>query len=327
MLVVVLVLGSQFCRRQGSLFRSTSAGVYRHAVFCDVAHSSSSSLSGVVSLHTLPASSIWRVIWLGFVGNTLYQALFALGLSHDHGGQQFDAALTTSGFMALVRGNTWIEHITRRMMIGILLAMLGIIFVMTSRGASFSMQTLWGDLITLLSVFCWVVYVLGVRTRGRAGLVHPAHRTLNDRWISGTDSLVCLSSSKSIWAASTLRLVRASLLGAAFMVVAYLLYNRSVRKIGSVQTSICTGVHSVITALVHGVSFGERPTLTQALERLLIIAGVVATRRDIRPSNITVEERPRLLDTLSELESDQRNVIPLRETFCVNASTSSRILV
>ena len=59
-----------------------------------------------------------------------------------------------------------------------------------------------------------------------------------------------------------------------------MLYNRSVRKIGSVQTSMYGSAIPVITALVAWGVFGERPTLTQALGATLIIAGVVATRRD-----------------------------------------------
>jgi drug/metabolite transporter (DMT)-like permease len=64
------------------------------------------------------------------------------------------------------------------------------------------------------------------------------------------------------------------------LVVAYLLYNRSVRKIGSVQTSMYGSAIPVITALVAWGAFGERPTVTQALGAALIISGVVATRRD-----------------------------------------------
>lgn len=242
----------------------------------------------LVSRHELrrpPSGSVWRMIWLGFVGNTLYQALFAIGLSKTTAANSAMLLSTTPALLALVGGLLGIERITRRMMAGIALAMLGIVLVMAARGASFSTQTIAGDLITLASVFCWVSYVLGVRTvDGKVSSLQLTSLSM----MAGTPGLLVLGLPQlmrvdwpSISAFAWFGLVYSALLS---LVVAYLLYNRSVRRIGSVQTSVHGSGIPVIAALVAWPVLGERPTLLQAVGAVLIIAGVLATRRgDQRP--------------------------------------------
>jgi drug/metabolite transporter (DMT)-like permease len=62
-------------------------------------------------------------------------------------------------------------------------------------------------------------------------------------------------------------------------VVCYLLYNRNVRLLGGVKTTIYGCVIPVIAALIAWPVLGERPTLPQAIGAILIVAGVLITRR------------------------------------------------
>jgi drug/metabolite transporter (DMT)-like permease len=228
----------------------------------------------------IPRGTGWRIVWLGLVGNTLYQAAFAIGLSMTRPANSAMLLSTTPALLALVGGMMGIERITRRMMAGIVLAMVGMVFVMSARGLSFSFDTLKGDLITLLSVFFWVAYVLGVRTvDGQVSSIQLTALSM----IAGAPALILLglpqlsrvdfsSLNWLVW----IGLLYSTLLS---LVVAYLLYNRSVRRIGSVQTSMHGSAIPVVAALTAWVAMGERPTLFQAIGAALIIAGVVFTRR------------------------------------------------
>jgi drug/metabolite transporter (DMT)-like permease len=241
----------------------------------------------------IPTGSAWRIIWLGLVGNTLYQAAFAIGLSMTKPANSAMLLATTPALLALVGGLLGIERITRRMMAGILLAMLGIVFVISSRGISFSFETLKGDLITLLSVFCWVAYVLGVRTvDGQVSSIQLTALSM----IAGAPGLILLGLPQLIQVdfASLNGLVWVGLLYSTFLslVLAYLLYNRSVRKIGSVHTSMHGSAIPIVTALAAWIAMGERPTVFQALGAALIIAGVVFTRPSKTRPAVPVEEAP-----------------------------------
>lgn len=240
----------------------------------------------------IPSGSSWRILWLGLVGNTLYQAAFAIGLSMTKPANSAMLLSTTPALLALVGGLLGIERITRRMLAGILLAMIGMIFVMSARGLSFSFDTMKGDLITLLSVFFWVAYVLGVRTvDGQISSIQLTALSM----IAGAPGLILLGLPQlsrvnfaSLNAFVWIGLLYSTLLS---LVVAYLLYNRSVRRIGSVQTSLHGSGIPVVAAIAAWIAMGERPTLLQAIGAALIISGVVFTRRGSKPRvTPTVEE-------------------------------------
>ncbi len=242
-------------------------------------------------LRKLPAGNVWRVIWLGVIGNTIYQTVFSIGLSMTTAANSAMLLSTTPALLALAGGLLGIERITRRMTGGIVLAMAGIVLVMTARGASFSLPTMTGDLMTLASVVCWVTYVLGVRTVDRR--VSSLQLTALSM-LAGTPGLVLLGLPQlmkldwsSVGALAWLGLLYSSLFS---LVLAYLLYNRSVRRIGSVQTSIHGSGIPVIAALVAWPVLGEVPTLLQGVGAALIIAGVLATRRGDSKPVAPVEE-------------------------------------
>ncbi len=225
--------------------------------------------------------NLWRFVWLGFIGNTAYQVLFAIGLSMTTAANSAMLLSTTPALLALCGGLLGIEKITRRMLVAIGLAVSGVALVMSARGTSFSESTAIGDLITLLSVFCWVAYVLGVRTV--SGKVSSLQLTALSM-IAGTPGLILLGAPQlarldwgSVSTAAWLGLMYSTFLS---LIVAYLLYNRSVRRIGSVQTSIYGSGIPVIAALAAWAVLDEKLTWLQGIGAALIIAGLVASRRD-----------------------------------------------
>ena len=89
----------------------------------------------------VPKGTFWRLVLLGIVGHTLYQALFVQGLSRTTTANSAMILSTTPAFVALAGAIIGIERVTRRMAAGIVIASLGIVVVMVSRGASFSLRT------------------------------------------------------------------------------------------------------------------------------------------------------------------------------------------
>lgn len=227
-----------------------------------------------------PRGSAGKFFWLGLIGNTLYQSLFANGLARTTSANASLIVTTTPAAIALAGGLIGIERITRNMIAGIALAIAGVAVVMGMRGASLSSQTITGDLLVFATVFCWTGYVLGMRTVG-AGISSLRATTLT--MMTGAPGLLLLGLPGIVqtdWSAirpSTIfSVIYASVLA---LVVCYLIYNRSVRLIGGVRTTIYGCVIPVIAALIAWPVLGERPTLMQGAGAALIIAGVLVTRR------------------------------------------------
>lgn len=227
-----------------------------------------------------PKENFWKFVWLGIVGNTVYQALFATGLALTTSANASLILTTTPAMTALIGAFTGIERISKNMIAGVALAFGGVALVMASRGVALSSQTLTGDLLTFASVFCWTAYVLGMRTvSGNISSLRATTLTL----ITGTPGLILLGAPgllKTDWSraggATVFGIIYSSALA---LVVCYLLYNRNVRLIGGVRTTIYACAIPVIAALVAWPVLGEKPTLAQGVGAILIIAGVLVTRR------------------------------------------------
>lgn len=227
-----------------------------------------------------PAGSLWRFIWLGLIGNTVYQALFVSGLARTTSANS-SLLLTTTPLMVALAG--WLvgqERITRAVWWGLALALSGVMVVMASRGANLSEQTMVGDLLILVSVVCWTAYVLGMRALG-AGISSLRATTLT--MVTGAPGLLLLGL-PGLWRTDWSRVGGAAIFGLIYsavlaLVVCYLLYNRNVRLIGGVRTTIYGCAIPVIAALISWPVLGERLTWLQAGGAALIIAGVLVTRR------------------------------------------------
>lgn len=227
-----------------------------------------------------PQGTFWKFVWLGLIGNTIYQSLFANGLARTTSANSSLIVTTTPAMVALAGGLIGLERITRWTVLGLLLALGGILIVMGTRGAALSSRTLGGDLMILASVFGWTAYVLGMRTvKGHISSLRATTLTM----ITGTPGLLLLGAPgllRTDWPHVGI----ASLFGVGYsamlaLVVCYLLYNRNVRLIGGVKTTIYACVIPVIAALIAWPVLGERPTWMQAIGATLIIAGVLVARR------------------------------------------------
>jgi drug/metabolite transporter (DMT)-like permease len=227
-----------------------------------------------------PAGSFWQFVWLGLIGNTIYQALFVSGLARTTSANSSLLLATTPVMVALAGWLAGLERVTRYVWWGLALALSGVVVVMAPRGAALSGQTMVGDLLILVSVAFWTAYVLGMRALG-AGISSLRATTLT--MITGAPGLLLLGL-PGLWRADWTRVGGAAIFGLIYsaalaLVVCYLLYNRNVRLIGGVRTTIYGCAIPVIAAVIAWPVLGERLTWLHASGAALIIAGVLLTRR------------------------------------------------
>lgn len=227
-----------------------------------------------------PPGTARRFMWLGIVGNTIYQSLFCLGLYYTTSANASLILTTTPVVVAIAAGLIGMEKVTRNMVIGLALALGGIVIVMMVRGAALSSGTMRGDLMMLGGVFCWAAYVLGMRTvAGGISSLRLTTLTL----MTGAPGLFLLGL-PGLLRMDARRIGATALFGILYsavvaLVICYLLYNRNVRLIGGVRTSIYGCVIPVVATLIAWPALGERPTWVQALGAALVIGGVLITRR------------------------------------------------
>ncbi|MCG8348487.1 MAG: DMT family transporter [Chloroflexales bacterium] len=187
----------------------------------------------------LPPRSLWKLIWIGVIGNTAYQVFFAYGLSISTAANGALLIATVPAMIALGGALLGIEQLTRQVGLGIVLAFIGVVPVVAVRGLAFSFDTLLGDLCMLGSAVCWTIYTLGVRTIGSN--ISPLRITAMTM-ITGLPGLILIGTPAMLqtdWSAISLEawsgLGYASVLG---LVVAYAFWNNSVRLVGGNRTAL-----------------------------------------------------------------------------------------
>jgi drug/metabolite transporter (DMT)-like permease len=228
----------------------------------------------------LPPGSLRKLIWVGLVGNTIYQIGFTYGLKLTTAA---NASLLISTTPALVAGFGMllgIERIRRTGAFGIALAITGVALILSAQGLHLGGDQLLGDLLLLGCALSWTIYTLGVRT-----LVTGLSPLAITTWtmVTGVPGLLLLGLPDLLrleWAAVSAGawagLAYAMLLG---IVVAYVLWNQSVRVAGSNRTAIYGCAIPLVATLVAWPVLGEAPTWLQGVGALLIISGVLLTRR------------------------------------------------
>lgn len=232
-----------------------------------------------------PRHTWWRLVWLGVVGNTFYQIAFMLALAIGTASNTALVISTVPMAVAVLGGVLGIERTTPRMRWGIALGTLGVVLVVAARGVSFSAGTLRGDLLAVVAVLCWSVYTLGLR--GLPAGVTPLHVTTMTA-ITGTPLLV-LAGIPDLLRLDWTGVSAGAWGGLAYatflsLVVAYLIWNRSVQTVGSSRTAIYMCLTPLVAVVAAWLLLGERPVPLQGVGAVGIIAGVLLTRSGRGPA-------------------------------------------
>ena len=227
----------------------------------------------------LPPGGLKKLILLGILGNTCYQLFFTVGLARTTATNSALILSTVPTIVAVFAGALGLERITRRMWLGISLGTLGVVLVIATRGVGFGAGTLRGDLLTVLAVLCWAGYTLGLRVVPPG--VSPL-RVTTVTTIAGTPGLLLAGLPGMFrlnWEGVTLEAWLALAYAAVLsLVVAYLLWNRSVKAVGGTRTAIYMCVTPLVAAGGAWLLLGERPHPLQGVGAAFIVAGVLLTR-------------------------------------------------
>jgi len=229
---------------------------------------------------SIPLATLKKLLLLGVIGNTIYQIAFTYGIKLTSAANGSLLIAITPALVAAFGTILGIERIRRTGVIGIALAISGVVFVLLSKGLSFSRDELLGDLLMLGCAIAWTIYTLGVRS-----LSNELSSLSITTWsmISAVPGLLLVGLPDILrlsWGTVSLGawsgLIFSMLLS---LVLSYLLWNESVRVAGSNRTAIYGCAVPLVAALSAWPALGEVPTWLQGVGALLIISGVLLTRR------------------------------------------------
>jgi drug/metabolite transporter (DMT)-like permease len=232
----------------------------------------------------LPRGVLTRLIVLGVVGNTFYQLGFISGLARTTASNSALILAAMPSIVAFLAVALGFERLRPRILGGVLVASVGVVLVVAARGVGFSGATMAGDLLSLGAVICWAGYTLGLRAVPPE--VSPLRVTMVTT-LAGTPGLVLAGVPQMLgmdWSAVGWQ--GWSAFGYATflsLLVAYVIWNRSVKVVGPSRTVIYMCLTPLIAVAAAAVFLGERPMPLQAVGAALIIGGVLVTRGPVEP--------------------------------------------
>jgi drug/metabolite transporter (DMT)-like permease len=228
----------------------------------------------------LPRATLLRLVGLGLVGNTLYQLCFMVGISHTTAANSGMLAAVTPVLVTVLGGVLGLDRFTRPLAVALVLAVPGMLLVVGARGPHLSAETRLGDLLILGGSVCWAIYTVGLRALSTE---LSALRLTAVTMITGAPGVV-LVGLPAVLRLEPARIGVGAWAGVVYsalipLVLAYVVWSRSVQRVGSSRTSLYNTGIPVVAALTAWAVRGERPTGLQTLGAVLILSGVLMSRR------------------------------------------------
>ncbi|WP_275424899.1 DMT family transporter [Archangium violaceum] len=214
------------------------------------------------------------------MGNTLYQVCFVVGLAHTTAANSGMLASGTPVVTALLGAALGVDRLRRPLAMGLALAVPGMLLIVGARGPELEASTRMGDFLILGASLCWALYTVGIRSLGNE---LSALRITALTMITGAPGVVLLGlpsvmelKLESIGSGAWLGVVYSALVP---LVLAYVVWSRSVQAVGSSRTAIYNSGTPMVAAVTAWLVRGENPTWLQALGSALVISGVLVSRR------------------------------------------------
>jgi drug/metabolite transporter (DMT)-like permease len=229
---------------------------------------------------TLSRHDVIRLLFLGVIGNGLYQLFFVHGVARTRAGNASLIVGAAPAFIALVARARGLERVKRMTLAGIALSVIGVSLVIVGSASPTNGETtLLGSVLVFLGVLCWTAYTIMLQPyTKRVDVVQLAAVTMVGGavplLIASMPALVATDWS-SVGAGGWLALFYSSVIS---MGVAYFFWYRGLRVLGPTRTAVYSNLQPIVALVAAWAFLGEIPTIFQGVGAVTIIAGVFLTR-------------------------------------------------
>lgn len=223
-----------------------------------------------------------QLITIGLLGSLIYQILFIYGINFTFSANAAVMLGTIPVWVALTSHIFFEEKLTRKKLLGVILAFSGVIFIMGGgeNGFSLSAETVIGDLIIIFAAMVFAVYTL--LSKSLLNIYTPLELSTIILTIGGftliiiaVPSLIELDYKEISW----LTWSGAFYSGILSIGLAYLIWNYGVKQVGAVRTSTYQNLVPVLGVVLGYVLLGEKLLFMQYAGTAFALAGIILARK------------------------------------------------
>lgn len=232
----------------------------------------------------LPPGTLRPLIFLGVIGNTLYQVFFVEGLARTSATKSSLILAAMPVIVIVAASLLGIEKVSTRQKIAIVLATIGVVIVVFAKGGTLHGGIGTGELLLFGGVITWAAYTLMLRSWKL-----PISSLRLTAWTlyTGTPGLVLIglpALRDTDWSRLSLAGWGGTLYAALLsLIAAYILWNRGVAKLGAARTVAYNTLVPLVATVIAMVALGERPGLAHLIGGVLVVGGVLLTRNEVAP--------------------------------------------
>lgn len=227
---------------------------------------------------------ITRLLALGVIGNCLYQMLFISAITRTRAGSVAIVLASSPAWLALAGRIRGVEHISRRMVVGIVASIVGVSAVVLGGTATIAdpvnpAPTL-GNALALAGTLAWAVYTVLL-----APFTHRVEplQLVSLTMVGGAVPITLIALPQLVrtdWGAAGVEGWAALMYGSLLaLVAALLMWYHGIRVLGPTRTAMYSNMQSIIALGAAAVALGEIPTLWQVAGAAAIMTGLLLTRR------------------------------------------------
>ncbi len=224
-----------------------------------------------------------ELFWLGFLGITLHQWLQSSGLVTSDASTTAWLVSTTPIFMALLGWLLYREKLTTPVIIGILMASIGVMFVVTKGNFQSILQGSFGapgDVLIILSAPNWALFsVLSRPALDKYSALKVTFYILLFGWLLTTVQFVYAQGWTEFVNFSASGWTSILFLGIFCSALAYIFYNEGVKVFSSTQVGIFLYLEPVVATLVAAIMLSEAFGWASIIGAGFIILGVWIVNR------------------------------------------------
>ncbi len=230
----------------------------------------------------VPRREWWPIILSSLIGHALYQPFFITGLHETSASNA--VLIITAGPIYVVLFNAFRskERLTRAAILGVILALGGVMIVIIGRYAGnfqFTNTTIHGDLLMVGASVLWAGSILSTR---RPMINNPHLVATFWTLVCGTISQSILGAPQLIafdWSRFNLAALGAIFYSSVISIgIASVIFNYAIRKLGTTRTSLYTYLQPLVAATLAVLLLGEPFTILLVIGGFLIFVGVALAR-------------------------------------------------
>jgi drug/metabolite transporter (DMT)-like permease len=221
-----------------------------------------------------------KLLLLGFINIPINQFLFLESIKRTTPPNVSLAYALSPVFVFIIAYFYLKEKITVKKAIGITIALLGAIVLLSEKGFNFSSESMKGDILALIASLSWAFYtIFGKNLTRRYGAIYITGLTMIIGFILYIPIFLMMPVQFEGIQISTVNWLQLLYLGAFSSAVGYAIWYYALSKIDASKLSVFNNLQPALTALLAFLFFGTAITEYFVIGGTLILAGVFVTQR------------------------------------------------